>query len=206
MPVNRVLGCTPLNSHINIFKQEVDLIKFVRPAVMIIMSVMLALVPSLASAQVASITPGTTYGPYEMCNYRDNSLCWVSNGVGNQITVNTGNYGAFTWIADGTYDGDNVYEFENASNHCVYVNSSGQVNLISAACDGSPNEDFAEVSGAAVMWFNLGHSGYSYIIGLQPNRDLWSGQETGYYNWDYCSGSSCLTGHEEIPWHPHHRK
>lgn len=185
--------------------------KVIRSIPIVLMGVLLSLGPSLASAHTSSVPtsaqtlsvhnvkPDTKYGPYAMCNYReDENFCWISNGVGNQLTINTGNYGFFTWIADGTYDGDPVYEFQNNAGHCVYVNGEGHLNLVSATCDSSSgNEKFAEVyEASAVGWFNPKFSGYVYVDNVEDGDLVYAGQTGGnYYNWVYCSGSTCSTGH-----------
>lgn len=83
----------------------------------------------------------STDGPHSFCLFNADQSCWQVNGVGNALsdTTNLANYmDVVLFSAPGGY-----VDIENGAGHCVYVNASGDVNEVSAACDGSSNENFA---------------------------------------------------------------
>jgi hypothetical protein len=96
-------------------------------------------------------------GAINVCLYNDVRFCWVSNGIGNQVTISSSaaNYSTVTPVHGYTDPhGDPVEQYQNGNGHCFYEKTNQQFSVASGACTTSSNDE----------WFIVATDGTLYSI------------------------------------------
>jgi hypothetical protein len=91
----------------------------------------------IRAAQAASATSPFTYVFY-LYDKNGDTNCIVTNGVGNQLTINSGNPAGCANIkatSDGAWNGLIAYQFTDGNGNCIRANSSNVVLVENGVCN-----------------------------------------------------------------------
>lgn len=120
---------------------------------------------ALAAAESHPLPKVTAGDPYNVCLKNNTGICWVFNGVGQQLSVSGSSASSIT-LKNGPNGG---IMFQNANGHCAYVNGQAggyPLEEANASCSGTDSQNFTAHYCAG------GCQGDYYITTRQTGPDL----------------------------------
>ena len=130
----------------------------------------LALIAAAAAAALALTAPAHASAAkrvtwYHICMATNHSLCEQAHGAGHNLTVESS--GANKWQAIADPDSSDI-EWQNGSGNCMVATSTGDVQIISGACnDASSNQDWKVGGTGNLTFFN--QAAVTYMGTFGPN-------------------------------------
>lgn len=116
---------------------------------------------------------------YHLCLALNHNLCATANGTSSNLTVVSS--GANKWQA---IPDNGPIEWQNGSGNCMKATDTGNVTIVSGACDGGASKDFT-VGGSGNLTFHSHYAnGYVGVNQASPGQFVFISGGSGFdYGW-----------------------
>jgi hypothetical protein len=118
------------------------------------------------------------------------NLCAISNGSGNQMTVDSSGYAELTFIPVGTYNNHVVYQLFNAAGNCMSESSDFHVNLVTSSnCKSSDDHQRWALYGDSNgdYFHNMAEGNLMVTNAAKARYNIYGGTTAQFWHWLRCT-------------------